>query len=274
MISLTIIPTYFCQYKCNFCFHKEFNIDKEPYYLPDEYIDKFLSKNKDKFDKIIISGGEPMTYPKVYFNRLIDSAKKITNNVVIHTFPTKMDNYRDDVDYLISYDFVSRPYAYDAWHNMLNFPKKFDIIMTLTPQIFALHPNNIFKKLTLLKNINSIELKPMLKIPNMNWKVSQEYCNKYMKAFISSKLNLQYININKEKINFINNLESKYKEDEYINYCLLPDKRLVVESYNDITELFEYKDISISDIGNVLPKYKPVCDIYSQEIIDHGKLND
>lgn len=75
MISLTIIPTYFCQYKCNFCFHKEFNIDKEPYYLPDEYIDKFLSKNKGKFDKIIISGGEPMTYPKVYFNRLIDSAK-------------------------------------------------------------------------------------------------------------------------------------------------------------------------------------------------------
>ena len=272
MFSLTIIPTYFCQYRCNFCFHKENNIDRQPYYLPDEYIDDFLSKNKEKFDKIIISGGEPMTYPKVYLDRLVNSAKKVTDNVVIHTFPTNMNNYRDDVEYLISYDFVSRPYAYDAWQNMLKFPKKFNVIMTLTPQIFALHPNNIFKKLTLLKNINSVELKPMLKIPNLNWKVSQEYCDKYIKAFISTKLNLQYTIVNKEKVKFINNQKSNYKDD-YINYCLLPDKRLVVESYNDITEIFEYQDINLSDIGMILPKYKPVCNIYSNEILEYGKLN-
>jgi sulfatase maturation enzyme AslB (radical SAM superfamily) len=273
MFSLTIIPTFYCQYKCNFCFHKDRNIDKEPYYLPDDYIKSFLEKHGNKFDKIIISGGEPMLYPKVYFDRIVDYAKKVTDNVVINTFPTKLDNYRDDVNYLISYDFVSRPHAFDAWNNMLKFPKKFDVVMTLTPQLFSLHPNNIFKKLTLLKNINSVELKPFIKLSNLSWKASQDYCDKYMKAFISSKLNLNYMNINKEKIKIINGFESNYKENDMINYCLLPNKKLAVESYNDITEIFEYKDIKISDLGIIKPAYKTVCDIYSNEIINHGKLN-
>ena len=77
MNSLTIIPTYFCQYKCPFCIHREKNIDKEPHYLSDEYIKKFLEKNSDKFDRIIISGGEPLSYPKVYFDRIVNYAKNM-----------------------------------------------------------------------------------------------------------------------------------------------------------------------------------------------------
>ena len=271
MNSLTIIPTMYCKYKCPFCFNKSNDIT--PTYLDDEFIKTFLVRNGEKFDKIIISSGEPMTYPKVYFDRLVNHCKKFCKNVVINTFPTIMENYRDDVDYLISYDFISRPYAYDSWINMLKFPKKFDVIMTLTPHIFKLHPNNIFRKLLLLNNIKSIELKPFIKIPNLSWKVSKDMCDKYVKAFISSRLNLPFINVNREKINILNGLESDYKEENYDNYCLLPDKKLYVESANDITGVFEYKEIKVSDIGNIKSNIPYVCDIYSEEIVSSGKIN-
>ena len=271
MRSLTIIPTDFCKYKCSFCYHK--NDDREPNYLDDKIIKKFLEKNGNLFDKIIISGGEPMTYPKVYFDRIVDYAKLSCEKVVIHTFPAELENYRSDVDYLISYDFVSRPYAYVAWQNMLKFPKKFDVIMTLTPQLFTLLPNNIFRKFLLLPNINSVEMKSLLKLTNLSWKISQDYCEKYMKIFISSRLNLPFINVNREKINKINGFESNYNEENYDNYCLLPDGSFAIESANEITNTFEYKKINIKDIDNIKPNYPYLNDLYSEEIINHGKLN-
>lgn len=271
MRSLTIIPTQFCKYKCNFCYHK--NSDREPNYIDDKFIKNFLEKNGHLFDRIIISGGEPMTYPKVYFDRIVDYAKKITNDIIIHTFPAEMNNYRMDVDYLISYDFVSRPYAYDAWQNMIKFPKKFDVVMTLTPQIFTLHPNNIFRKLLLLPNIKSIEIKPFIKVNNLSWKISQDYCDKYMKIFNSSRLNLPFININREKVDKINGYDNKLPNKSFDNYCLLPDGSFAIESSNEITNSFEYKIININDIDKFKSNIPYICNLYSEEIIKNGKIN-
>lgn len=271
MRSLTIIPTFSCKYNCAFCCNK--TNEKEPIYLDDKIIKKFLEKNGKLFDKIIISGGEPMTYPKVYFDRLVDYSKEVTNNIVINTFPAQLDNYRYDVKYLISYDFVSRPYAYNAWQNMMKFPQKFDVIMTLTPQIFALHPNNIFRKLLLLPNLNSIELKPFIKINNLSWKISQDYCEKYMKVFNSSRLILPFINVNREKVSILNGYDSSYKEEKYDNYCLLPDGSFAIESSNELTNCFEYKIIDINDIDKFKSNITYTCDIYSKNILDNGKIN-
>lgn len=269
MKSLTIIPTFSCPYKCNFCLNPK---NEDLNYLDDKIIKKFLEKNGYLFDKIIISGGEPMTYPKVYFDRIIDYAKLSCKNVAVHTFPTKLNNYRNDVNYILSYDFIARPYAYEAWQNMIKFPKEFDVVMTFIPQILALHPNNIFRKLLLLKNIKSIELKPMLRLNNLSWKISQEHCNKYMKLFNTSRLNLPFINVNREKINLLNGIDSNYIKENYDNYCLLPNGKLAVEYENEITKNFEYKEIDINDIESIKAKYPYANDLYSDEIISYNKL--
>lgn len=270
MNSLTILPTLLCKYNCPFCYNKN---NRNNDFLDLDYLKSFLVDNAEKFDKVIISGGEPFDYPKAYFNDLVNICKLFFDKVVINTFPVNMSNYRDDVDYLISYDFISRPNALTAWQNMINFPKKFDVNMILTPQIFKLHPNNIFRKLLLLKNINSIELKSFIRVPHLTWKISQDFCNRFMKVFISSGLNLPFVNVNREKINIINGIESNYKEKNYKNYCLLPDKKLYVEYSNDITNVFEYKEIKPSQIGIVKPKIPYICDLYSDEIINAGKIN-
>ena len=68
MNTLTIYPTFLCPFGCNFCFNKDKNLLNE--FLDIEKLDKFLQKNHNKFEKIIISGGEPMNYSKIYFNLL------------------------------------------------------------------------------------------------------------------------------------------------------------------------------------------------------------
>ena len=46
-----------------------------------------------------------------------------------------------------------------------------------------------------------------------------------------------------------------------------------LESANEITNTFEYKKINIKDIDNIKPNYPYLNDLYSEEIINHGKLN-
>lgn len=63
MNSLTILPTLFCKYNCAFCYNKLYN--KSSLFLDIDFLKSFLIENSEKFDKIIISGGEPFEYQKV-----------------------------------------------------------------------------------------------------------------------------------------------------------------------------------------------------------------
>ena len=70
-------------------------------------MDSFLKDNAQKFDKIIISGGEPEHLEKIYFNDVVDTVKKYTNTVYVQTYPTSIKNYREDQSqYSLLGDFI------------------------------------------------------------------------------------------------------------------------------------------------------------------------
>ena len=268
MNTLTIYPTFLCPFGCNFCFNKDKNLLNE--FLDIEKLDKFLQKNHNKFEKIIISGGEPMNYSKIYFNLLNDKIKEYNTNIQVHCYPFQLTNYRDDVEYVFSYDFLSRPRALEAWENMLRMTQPFDMNITLVPLMFKYHPNAIFQKLSYIKNLRNVEIKPYYKNKSTTWNINDTVCEKFIKLWLSSKINTHFINYNKEKIRHLIGKPSKIEIKEQNNYNLLPDGKLYID-YFDENDIHDFKEIKPSEI-DIIKSNKPSCiDFYSKDLQDWAK---
>ena len=251
MEILNIYPCTNCPRSCKFCY-----VNKSTKSLDINVLDNFLKENSQKFDKIIISGGEPDNLEKIYFNDIVNIVKKYKETVYVQTYPVSIKNYREDVEYILSYDFFERPCRYEAWTNILNFPKKFDLQMVLTPVNITLNPNAIFRKLILLKNMKSVEFTPYYD-EYINVGKMKKLINLFFTILLSSKLNVPFSIVNKDK------LLSGKTEDR--NYYLMPDGKLTLETYdNDDTRITP--EIKPEEIGLYTPNIPDVYNLYNNNV--------
>lgn len=268
MKRLVIYPTFSCPFSCNFCFNKNRNTSKD--ILPIHTLKEFMTKFKDSISDIVISGGEPMLLDKSYFNSMIDTLKAFEKPITISSYPISLENYRDDIDYNLSYDFMIRPRALDVWENLLAFKKKFDLTVTISPLVFKLHPNALLQKLSLLPNLNSVEFVPYYKNDCSEYDITKNDCLiKFNQLLLQSKLNIPFKLINKEKaINVI--FESK---DDSVDICLFPNGQLYYQNFDE-RGILKYipttEEVFTSNITKTIPSD---VDLYSNDIIEWFKNN-
>ena len=241
-----------------------------------DYVPKnYKIKNHLNFDKIKISGGEPMLINHDYFNELVDTIKEFNKNIIISSYPVELKNYRDDIEYEFSYDFLARPRALEVWENLLRFPKKFDIKILVSPQILkTFHPNTILNKLSILPNIKSVEFKEYYRNEITMWNLNNTVYDKFIKLVLSSQLNIPYINLNKEKMRFLNNKSSRV-DNSYFDeeYCLLPDNKLYIQHFNE-EDISTFQEINEEDIGTLKVNYPEEYNFYSTELKKWSLEND
>lgn len=273
MKTLIVYPTFLCPYSCAFCLTKDKNSLNE--FLDIFKLRDFLEKNASKFDKIKISGGEPMSINYDYFNELVDALKEFNTNIVVSSYPVELKNYRDDIEYEFSYDFLARPRALEVWENLLNFPKKFDVKVLVSPQILkTFHPNVILNKLSILPNINTVEFKEYYRNETTMWNLNSLVYDKFIKLVLSSQLNVPFINLNKEKMRFLNGKTSKANESFFEEeYCLLPDNKLYVQQFNE-NDISYFKEINENDIGLEKVNYPEEYNFYSKNLRQWSLNND
>lgn len=273
MKTLIVYPTFLCPYSCAFCLTKDKNSLNE--FLDIFKLRDFLEKNASKFDKIKISGGEPMSINYDYFNELVDTLKEFNTNIVVSSYPVELKNYRDDIEYEFSYDFLARPRALEVWENLLNFPKKFDVKVLVSPQILkTFHPNVILNKLSILPNINTVEFKEYYRNETTMWNLNSLVYDKFIKLVLSSQLNVPFINLNKEKMRFLNGKTSKANESFFEEeYCLLPDNKLYIQQFNE-NDISYFKEINENDIGLEKVNYPEEYNFYSKNLRQWSLNND
>ena len=273
MRTLVVYPTFLCPFSCAFCLTKTKNSLNE--FLDVFKLRDFLEKNHLNFDKIKISGGEPMLINHDYFNELVDTIKEFHKNIIISSYPVELKNYRDDIEYEFSYDFLARPRALEVWENLLRFPKKFDIKILVSPQILkTFHPNTILNKLSILPNIKSVEFKEYYRNEITMWNLNNTVYDKFIKLVLSSQLNIPYINLNKEKMRFLNNKSSRV-DNSYFDeeYCLLPDNKLYIQHFNE-EDISTFQEINEEDIGTLKVNYPEEYNFYSTELKKWSLEND
>ena len=273
MRTLVVYPTFLCPFSCAFCLTKTKNSLNE--FLDVFKLRDFLEKNHSNFDKIKISGGEPMLINHDYFNELVDTIKEFNKNIIVSSYPVELKNYRDDIEYEFSYDFLARPRALEVWENLLRFPKKFDIKILVSPQILkTFHPNTILNKLSILPNIKSVEFKEYYRNEITMWNLNNTVYDKFIKLVLSSQLNIPYINLNKEKMRFLNNKSSRV-DNSYFDeeYCLLPDNKLYIQHFNE-EDISTFQEINEEDIGTLKVNYPEEYNFYSTELKKWSLKND
>lgn len=269
MKTLTILTTLQCPLECSFCYNpkmqEQVNIDN---------LELFLQKNISHFNEIKISGGEPMLLNKNYFDTLVNMIKKYISNITIVSYPITLNNFRDDVNYELSYDFLGKPRALEVWENLISFPKTFNLKILVTPKLIkTFTPNLIFNKLSLLPNIKSVEFKEYFREKSTMWNFDVNIYKTFLKLALTSKLSLPYINLNKEKIHFLNNQPSKISETEFNDEIYYyPDNKLYVKSFDE-NDIISFKEISIQQIDNY-QDFKPKnYNFYSKEMCEWSLLN-
>ena len=189
MDILTIVPTYACPFKCNFCYNRNKCDDNSIIDL--EKLDSFLEKYSKKFDKIIISGGEPSLIPTNKLNEIYNVVLKYSN-LNIKTFSISTQNIHPLANYDISYDFIARPRYKESWANMLEFPNKFDVSITMSPMVFKFYPNKVLQMLNTLPNIKHLTFRPFFKTEFVRSNIRAEEYKKFINAVEQCKFNLKY----------------------------------------------------------------------------------
>lgn len=193
MKILKICTTYSCPFKCYFCFNRDKAEDNTLLSLDD--MKEFLSKASDKFDKIVISGGEPSLVLKNYLKELVEIVKQYTSNVTIETYPIVPSTFFDelnDVNIEVSYDFTARSRVQEVWRQLLTFKKPFNVNVTLSPIVFRFNPNKIIQTLNMLPQLQHVTFKPMFNSKNYQYNIKHSDYKKFVDVLKNSKLNVHF----------------------------------------------------------------------------------
>lgn len=190
MKQLTIVPTYSCPCKCKFCYY--LNKTNDTTVLDISVLEKYLKKHAKEYDKVVISGGNQLTLGSVYLNELVSLLKKYYTDIEMEIYPLYKFEKIDGVTYNISYDFLSRTYARQVWDNIsaLNYP--YNIVVTLTPFMHKMHPYNIVRVISRLKNIEKLKFRYYTPHNDYRYDVSEHSKKEYIEAIKNINLSLPF----------------------------------------------------------------------------------
>ena len=164
MLTLSINPFYYCNFRCSFCYLTEEQLSDRKL-LSLERLEEMLIEviSNDTIDKVDLYGGELGLLPKDYWNNLIELLHRynITDINLITNLSMLNDITLDDrVSTSVSYDFSAREDHERVFKNMSLMVKPFSILMLASPDLIKLNVDEMINTLNLLSNLQSVEIKP------------------------------------------------------------------------------------------------------------------
>lgn len=247
MLTISINPTYYCNFRCDFCYLTEDQLSDRKV-LPLDLLHIRLAEisQHEQIGMVDLYGGELGLLSKKYWDDLInllhmygiEDINLITNLSMINEITLDPRVYTS-----VSYDFEAREDYQRVYKNMALLDKPFSILMLASPKFLELDTSDMIESLNLLPNLQSVEIKPYSpNQSNTHTVLYTQYENK-VKSF------LQYPNKKFEFVNenLLQDVLSKKKNsfsDDHI-YITPTGKYAVLEfDLNDNEFFLEFDDIS------------------------------
>tara|TARA_Y100000590_G_scaffold415353_1_gene513060 strand:- start:65 stop:985 length:921 start_codon:yes stop_codon:yes gene_type:complete len=241
-ITLSINPTYLCNFRCNFC-----------YLTPEQLSDKNkldLGKLKTLLDELKINsveikhvdlyGGEVALLGDDYLSELADTVHEFYKgkiNVVTNLSKIIPFFKRNDVDLSVSYDFEARQGSDLVLSNMISVNKDLAVLMLASPELLRIDPELMIQTLNFIKNVKSVEIKPYSS--NQANQLEFEYTDfeELVKNIIESPQEKKFEFINEKNIIACLDKESNSFSDDHL-YITPEGKFSVLEFDKDGKEFF------------------------------------
>jgi len=200
-MNISINPTYFCNFKCDFCYLTPEQLDDNKLLSIDTLRD-LLDEVDMLFgiDKVDLYGGEVGLLPKKYVHELTQlfTSYDITDIDIITNLSMVNDVVLDDAFHLtVSYDFDCREKSDLVFGNMFLIPKPFSVLLLASPCLMEKDVDEMIQTLNLVGNIESVEIKPYSSNQANNLNITDDQFENFVKKWIESPVEKNFNFINK-----------------------------------------------------------------------------
>jgi sulfatase maturation enzyme AslB (radical SAM superfamily) len=261
-ITVSINPSYFCNFRCDFC------------YLTEQQLADTNKIDLDKLDSLLaqipeighidLYGGEIGALKKDYFYAMRDVIRKhyqgkinvITNFSMLHE-----GFYEDDFYLSVSYDWSAREKYDRVYQNMLMSPVPIAVLVLASPEVLKMNVDELIESMNLCSSVESVEIKPYSINQANCYNVSHADYEEFVKKWIASSIPKQFEFINEYYIEDVINKQRNAFSDDHVyitpngNFGVLEfdlnDKEyfLGLDSFNDYIKWTEKeKQANVSNI--------------------------
>lgn len=166
-ITVSINPTYLCNFRCDFCYLTEDQLRDNDRVTLLRIYDRLEEISKHAvITHVDIYGGEVTLLPEAYMEEVIDMAHHFgTGRVNIITNLSRIPGwlYRDDIDISVSWDYHARQDHMKVYNNMLAAPSDVHVLMLASYNMINWADEDIIMAdlmLSQLARVQSVEIKP------------------------------------------------------------------------------------------------------------------
>ena len=280
-MNISINPTYFCNFRCDFCYLTEDQLcDKQ-------LLDIGVLENRleqicslyGKIDKVDLYGGEVGLLPKSYIEdlKMLLDGYDITDIDIITNLSMVNDVVLDDAFHLsVSYDFDCREKSDLVFGNMFLIPKPFSVLLLASPCLMEKDVDEMIQTLNLISNIESVEIKPYSSNQSNNLDITDDQFENFVKKWIDSPIEKNFRFTNKYQIEeSILKQRNSFSDDHiYITptgkFAVLEFDKNDNEYFLELDNIFEYVNWTILESKRVKEnQFCSKCDYYGHCLSEH-----
>lgn len=166
VVNISLNPSYFCNFRCSFCYLTEEQLSEKKLLQ----LDTMLKRLEDiihagyNIGHVDLYGGEVLLMPYDYLlaTRKILRLFGAEDIEIITNLSTYRQEIVEDEGYglSVSYDFEHRQQHEHVWKNMLKLNRPFTVLTLGIPEILKTDPAVFIEQLNLLSNCHHWEIKP------------------------------------------------------------------------------------------------------------------
>lgn len=276
---LSINPTYYCNFRCSFCYLTEQQLadrNKLDLSILSDRIDQV--QQYYSIDMIDLYGGEIGLLSETYVHQLcellqikgINDINIITNLSMINSVIQNPDLY-----VTVSYDFDCREQHERVWNNMFLLNKPFSILILAGPDVIKKDPAEMIAQLNMLSNLSSVEIKPYSTNQANSHTVTHRQFEQFVQQWLESSIRKNFQFINKDNIELSLSGQRNAFSNDHI--YITPTGQLAVLEF-DLNDREYFKELSTvqeyiqwaeqepdKNISNICKK----CKYYSKCLTEH-----
>lgn len=160
-MNLSINPSYFCNFRCDFCYLTPEQLGDQKKIHP-ERLD-FLLSQVPQIDHIDLYGGEIGALKKDYYDEIINVIRKwYSGTININTNFSMLNDrfFEDDISLSVSFDFAAREKSSLVYSNMLMSPKPIAVLILASKKVLEMNVDEMIEQLNMCNSVVSVEIKP------------------------------------------------------------------------------------------------------------------
>lgn len=279
MFSVSINPTYFCNFNCDFCYLSAEQLRDRQTTSIDTIMAR-LSEITSEITHIDLYGGEIGLLPDDYLNELIDrifDSYDCSISIITNLSAIRDVFLREDIDLSVSYDFDAREKEMIVFGNMLKLQRPFSVLTLASEKVINNDVDYMINMFNSLTNLIAVEIKPFSSTTHRTQHVTDLQYEEFIKEWIDSPIPKNWMFMNEEKIGEC--LDGKYNafSDDHVyitpsgKFGVLDFDLLGNESFTELESFLEYIEWTKKEKTKGVSNICKECKYFGKCLTEHYK---